>query len=202
MSVKSFNKDQQVITLILGLAIFFIGLFRPFHPFWPILKPSNCDMMTEPRHQSVIEVSGAVKNPGIYTFDKPPTAYQAIQSAGGLTDDSPLSFDTPDDTLDTGMRVELRGSNPQFAQLTITPMSSRKRLVLGVPIRLNQARVEDLAIIPGISHGLARRIVQFRESHGPFKTWNDLRCVKGIGPKKVESFRSYLSLTKTSRNQK
>ncbi|MBW2329630.1 MAG: helix-hairpin-helix domain-containing protein [Deltaproteobacteria bacterium] len=194
MSVKSFNKDQQVITLMLGLAIFFTGIFRPFHPFWPILRPPNSDMMTEPRHQSVIEVSGAVKNPGIYTFDKPPTAYQTIQSIGGPTGERPLSFDTPDDTLDTGMRIELHGSNPQFAQLTLTPMSSRKRLVLGVPVRLNQARVEDLAIIPGISHGLARRIVEFRESHGPFKTWNNLRCVKGIGPKKVKSLQSYLSL--------
>lgn len=191
--MKNFNKDQQVITLILGLAIFFMGLFRPFHPFWPNLRPSNSDMATEPHHQSVIEISGAVKNPGIYTFDKSPTAYQAIQSSGGLTDNRPLSFDTPDDTLDTGMRIEIRGSNPQFSQLDITPMSSRKKLVLGVPIRLNQARVEDLAIIPGINHGLARRIVQFGESHGPFKTWNDLRCVKGIGPKKVKSLQSYLS---------
>ena len=178
---------------MLGLTIFFMGLFRPFHPFWPILRPSNSDITTEPHHQSVIEISGAVKNPGIYTYDKPPTADQAIQSSGGLTDDRPLSFDTPDDTLDTGMRIELRGSNPQFAQLDITPMSSGKKLVLGVPIRLNQARVEDLSIIPGINHGLARRIVQFRESHGPFKTWNDLRCVKGIGPKKVKSLQSYLS---------
>ena len=191
--MKIFNKDQQVITLMLGLTIFFMGLFRPFHPFWPILRPSNSDITTEPHHQSVIEISGAVKNPGIYTYDKPPTADQAIQSSGGLTDDRPLSFDTPDDTLDTGMRIELRGSNPQFAQLDITPMSSGKKLVLGVPIRLNQARVEDLSIIPGINHGLARRIVQFRESHGPFKTWNDLRCVKGIGPMKVKSLQSYLS---------
>jgi competence protein ComEA len=66
---------------------------------------------------------------------------------------------------------------------------------------LNQAAVEDLVMIPGISHRLARRIVEFRESHGPFKTWHQLRRVKGIGPKKVESFRSYLSLTRTSRNQ-
>lgn len=192
--MKIFSKDQQVISFMLGLMIFTIALFRPFHPFRPILRPSNSDMTTEPHHQSVIEISGAVKNPGIYTFDKPPTAYQAIQSSGGVMDDRPLSFDTPDDTLDTGMRIKLRGSNPQFAQLDITPMSSRKRLVLGVPIRLNQARVYELDMIPGISHGLAERIVEFRESHGAFKTWNDLKRVKGIGQKKIEAFKFYLSL--------
>jgi len=74
-------------------------------------------------------------------------------------------------------------------------MDVTKRLVLGIPVDVNQAGIDELAIVPGISHGLARRIVEFRESHGPFRTWNDLRCVKGVGPKNVERFRSYLSLT-------
>jgi competence protein ComEA len=92
------------------------------------------------------------------------------------------------------MRVELHPSNPQSAQLAITPMSSRKRLILGIPIQVNQAPVHDLAIVPGISDSLARRIVESRTSNGPFKTWSDLRRVKGIGPKKVTSLRSYLSV--------
>lgn len=200
--MKVFDKDQQVIALLLGLAILLIGLFRSSHPFPSMLGPSQNDLKTEPYRQSIIEVAGAVKNPGIYTFDKPPTAYQAIQNAGGLISERHLSFGTPEDTLDTGMRLELKESIGDRAQLIITPISSRKRLVLAILIDLNQAGVEDLVMIPGISHRLARRIVEFRESHGPFKTWNNLRCVKGIGPKKVERFRSYLSLTQTSRNQK
>lgn len=174
---------------MLGLAIFFIGLFRLFHPDWPILKPSGNNLTTHHDYQYIIEVEGDVKNAGIYIFDKPPTAYQAIQSAGGPISKPRLLFHMPDDTLDTGIRLELRSTS-----LIITPISSRKRLVLGIPIELNKAGVEDLAIIPGISHGLAQRIVEFRESHGPFKTYNELRRVKGIGPKKVKSFRSYLSL--------
>ncbi len=187
MRVRFFNKDQQVIALILGLTILFIALFRPFHPFGSMLRRSHSNLASEPSHQWIIEVAGAVKNPGIYTFGEPPTASQVIQSTGS-------SFDTLCDALDTGMRVELHGSNAECAQLMITPMSYRKRLVLGIPIELNQAGVDDLAMIPGISHRLATHIVEFRESHGHFKTWNDLRCVKGIGPKKVERFRSYLSL--------
>jgi len=194
IAVKVFNKDQQVITLILGLTILLTGIFSPFHPFGSMPGPSRGNLAPESRHQYIIEVAGAVRNPGIYTFDNPATAYQVIQSTGVPFGERRLSLDTPGDTLDTGMRVELQGSSAECAQVIITPMSYRKRLVLGIPIELNQARVEDLAMIPGISHGLARRIVEFRESHGPFKTWNNLRCVKGIGPKKVESFRSYLNL--------
>jgi len=180
---------------MLGLTILFIVLFRPFHPFGSMLRASHTNLANEPCHQWIVEVAGAVKNPGIYTFDNPPTVYQAIQSTGGSPiGECRLSFDTIADTLDSGMRIELHGWNAECAQFMITPMGYSKRLVLGIPIELNQARVDELAMIPGISHRLAGRIIEFRKSHGDFKTWNDLRCVKGIGPKKVERFRSYLNL--------
>ena len=180
---------------MLGLAILFSALSRPFHPLCGILGSSAVsNVTTEPQVQWLLEVSGAVRNPGIYTFNKIPTVSRAIQSAGGPTDDHPPSSSTSHKTIDTGMRVKLRPSNPQAAQLTITPMSSRKRLILGIPIQVNQAAAEELAIVPGISDSLARRIVEFRKSNGPFNTWSDLRGVKGIGPKRVTSLRSYLSV--------
>jgi len=199
--VKLFRKDQLVIVLLLALAILFIGLFRPSHPFRSMLAPSENNLKTEPHRQWIVEVTGAVKNPGIYSFDTPTTAGQAVQTAGGPTDEHRVLLDTPSNALDTGMRIELQESNGDRLRLIITPMGSRERFVLSIPIDLNQAAVEDLVMIPGISDRLARRIVEFRKSHGPFKTWHELRRVKGIGPKKIERFRSYLNLTRTSRNQ-
>jgi competence protein ComEA len=199
--VKFFRKDQIVIVLLLALAIVFIGLFRPSHPFRSMIGSSRNDLKNKPHRQWIVEVRGAVNNPGIYSFDTPTTADQAIQTAGGPTDAHRFLVGTPGNALDTGMRIELRESNGDRLRIIITPMGSRERFVLSIPIELNQAAVEDLVMIPGISLSLARRIVAFRKSHGPFKTWHEVRRVKGIGPKKVERFRSYLSLTQTSRNQ-
>lgn len=199
--MKSFSKDQQIIALVLGLAILFIGLFCSSHPFRLILGGSKNSVRAEPHRQWIIEVAGAVKTPGIYTFDEPPTINQAIQNAGGPTCEHRLSFDTPGSALNTGMRIELFESNGGAPRITISSMGSRERFVLGIPIELNQAGAEDLAMIPGISHRLARRVVTFRKSHGPFRTWHELRRVKGIGPKKAERFRSYLSLSQTSQDQ-
>jgi competence protein ComEA len=177
-----------------GLAILLISLFRSSHPFWSILGPPQSNLDAEPHHQWTIEVKGLVRSPGIYTFDKPPTVYQAIQTAGGLVGENCLSFDMSHNVLNTGMRVEVRKPNGDQSPLIIAQMGSRERYVLAIPIDLNTAAVEDLVIIPGISRRLAERIVAFRESHGPFKTWDALRRVKGIGPKKVESLRYCLSL--------
>ena len=180
---------------MLGLMIFTIILFRSFHPFQLNLRTTNTNLDSEPHQQSIIEVSGAVKNPGIYTFDVFPTAFLVIQSIyGDLIDEHCFSSDSKGDTLDTGMNIELYGWEAECPLFIITPMSYRKRLVLGIPIKLNQTSSYELDMIPGISHGLAKRIVEFRESHGPFKTWNDLKRVKGIGPKKIEAFKFYLSL--------
>jgi len=190
-----FSKEQKVILLLLGLSIFCLDLFRPFHPVWSKPHPSSTNLTTQSCPQWIIEVAGAVRIPGIYSFNAPPTGNDALQRAGGpMNRDCPAlgQMNTP---LETGTRVELRTSERESGRVTISPIDPGKKFVLGIPVPLNQAGAEALAIIPGISHSLAQRIVEFRKSHGPFKTWHELRRVKGIGPKKVERFRSYLSLT-------
>jgi competence protein ComEA len=191
--VRFFSKDQQAVLLLLGLGVFFIALSNSFGSSWSTLRSSSSHP-AEPRLQWIVEVAGAVRDPGIYIFDKPPTIYQAIQGARGSICGHRFSLDIPCDAVDTGERLDLQVSEGECARVIITPMDSGKKLVLGIPIALNQARAQDLAIIPGISHSLAHRIVKFRQSHGPFKRWKDLKCVKGIGPKRIEKFRSYLTL--------
>ena len=80
-------------------------------------------------------------------------------------------------------------------------MNLRKMLILGEPIDVNQAGIAELALIPGISSGLARRIVEFRESQRHFKTWHELRRVKGVGPVSMKSLRDYLSISHPKNNQ-
>jgi competence protein ComEA len=48
---------------------------------------------------------------------------------------------------------------------------------------LNTAMAADLERLPGIGPVMAKRIVEYRQTHGPFKRLEDLRQVKGIGAK-------------------
>jgi competence ComEA-like helix-hairpin-helix protein len=52
-------------------------------------------------------------------------------------------------------------------------------------IDLNIASESDLCLLPGIGPSLARRIVDYRESHGKFESIKDLVRVPGIGEKKL-----------------
>ncbi len=69
----------------------------------------------------------------------------------------------------------------------------RKQSEIPTPvIDINQASVEDFQKLKGIGPALARRIVAFREKHGPFRRVEDLLAIRGIGPKKWKALRPYL----------
>ena len=48
-------------------------------------------------------------------------------------------------------------------------------------INVNTASVDELVLLPGIGPATAKRIVEYREEHGPFRRIEDLMNVRGIG---------------------
>ena len=62
-------------------------------------------------------------------------------------------------------------------------------------VDINKASVEQLVTIPGVGEATARRIVAFREEHGPFRRVEDLMKVKGIGEKSLEKLRPYVKVS-------
>lgn len=70
------------------------------------------------------------------------------------------------------------------------------------PVNLNIANAQELQQVPGIGPATADKILKMRKSYGPFKTVDDLRAIKGIGPKRLEKMRKYLTVGKTVPAQK
>ena len=61
-------------------------------------------------------------------------------------------------------------------------------------IELNKADWFEFSLLDGIGPTYAQRIVDYRETHGPFESIDDLTLVDGIGPKRLESMRPWLKL--------
>ena len=60
-------------------------------------------------------------------------------------------------------------------------------------VNIDTADADTLAeSLPGIGPVKARRIVEYRERHGPFGTIDALQAVKGIGPVTVARIRAHL----------
>jgi len=59
-------------------------------------------------------------------------------------------------------------------------------------VDINTADWPELAQLPGIGETLARRIVGSRQADGLFTSIDDLRRIRGIGPKTVERVRPFV----------
>jgi len=63
-----------------------------------------------------------------------------------------------------------------------------------VAVDINKATANDLQKLPGIGPSLAKRIVAYREKHGPFRRVEDLMAIKGIGFKKWNEIKPYVNV--------
>jgi competence protein ComEA len=114
-----------------------------------------------------------------------------VKGIGGKTLDKLRPWVTvrePDDAEPTPHAVERLERKP-----TAKPAPSRSgKLKPGdPPLDVNAASEEDIQRLPGVGPTLARRIVETRGAQ-PFRTPDDLRRVKGIGPKSLENIRPFV----------
>ncbi len=65
-------------------------------------------------------------------------------------------------------------------------------IAIDFKIDVNRADWPELTLMPNIGEQLAKRIVADRQERGPYRELAELRRVRGIGPKTLESMRPYL----------
>lgn len=73
-----------------------------------------------------------------------------------------------------------QASQDQLKTLSTVPVAAP----LDAKLDLNHVGLYDLEALPGIGPVMAQRIIDFRDSLGNFKSVDDLKNVKGIGPAK------------------
>ena len=64
------------------------------------------------------------------------------------------------------------------------------------PVNLNTATSEQLQQVPGIGPATASKILQMRKTYGPFKSVDDLLAIRGLGAKRLDKMRKYLTVGK------
>ena len=61
-------------------------------------------------------------------------------------------------------------------------------------VNINTATAQELSTLPGIGEVIAQRIIEYRETEGPFQSINDLLNVKGIGNQCLNSISKYITV--------
>src|SRR5207245_7798480 len=77
--------------------------------------------------------------------------------------------------------------------VSLTPGIAKKKPP-AKPVNINTANSEQLQTVPGIGPATAEKILQMRKSYGAFKSVDDLLAIRGLGPKRLEKMRKYLTV--------
>ena len=161
-------------------------------------QPGADHKIKEASPQMMVHVDGAVKSPGLYALQMVnPRVNDAIQIAGGLTDDANGQGINLASPIEDGQKIYIprKGEEeppeiPQSDQNKATSnKQTNKQRDKKTVVDINQATVDELTKLQGVGEGLAKRIVSDRQKNGPFKTTEDLMRVSGIGMKKFEQFK-------------
>ncbi len=139
----------------------------------------------------IVKVSGW-NNKDKMSFDynrKDSEFEQQVKSAFAELKQSSLSSD---EVVKLG---KLKSINDSLTVLKENKESLDKPLLkLDKKININQVYSADLQILPGIGEVTSERIIDYREQNGGFKKIEDIMNVKGIGPKKFEKIKDYITV--------
>jgi competence protein ComEA len=61
-------------------------------------------------------------------------------------------------------------------------------------VNINTANAEQLQLLPRVGPSLAGRIIDFRETNGPFQSVDEIVAVKGIGERSFAKLEPYLTI--------
>jgi len=135
-----------------------------------------------------VHVVGAVRRPGLFRLKDGTRVADAVARAGGPTRRADLSAVNLAAPLVDGQQVIVPRRGPDGMPAALAGTSAP-----GAKVSLASATAEQLDELPGIGPVTAEKIVDWRTTHGPFRSVDDLDDVPGIGPARIEQLRDLVT---------
>lgn len=133
----------------------------------------------------VVDVTGAVRRPGVYRMPAGSRVNDALSRAGGPAPRAELEAVNLAARLADGQQVVVPERVPGGSAIAGTASEDG-------PISLGTATVEQLEELDGVGPVTAGDIVEFRDEHGGLSSVEQLDQVPGIGPATMEALRKRL----------
>ena len=133
-----------------------------------------------------VDIKGAVKKPGIYQMKVGDRVKDALDAAGGLTEEADSQKVNLAKRLEDQMAIVVPKVGEEAEEIP-AGATSKEEAKEG-KVNINTATVEELKTLKGVGEKKAEAIIEYRKKNGSFQTKEDLMKVRGIGKKLFESF--------------
>jgi competence protein ComEA len=149
-----------------------------------------------------VHVCGAVKQPGVYELAGNRRVFEAVELAGGLSEDAAVSYINLARVVEDGERLyvptldeiaKLKEGGVDI-DLYLDGDGSIGDLESSGKVNINQAGLEELMTLSGIGPSKARSIIDYREQQGRYNSVEELMNVSGIGASTFEKIKDSVIL--------
>lgn len=153
----------------------------------------------------IVHVTGEVNNWGVIELPQGSRIIDAVNKAGGFTDDADVEAVNLAYVLSDGIKVYIPSKNEDpmgdFTTEGYITADSGDNVITGGEkmgeskielVNINKATQTELETLPGIGPSTALKIISYRNENGAFSSIEDIKNVNGIGDSKFESIRDLI----------
>ena len=207
--LKNFNFKQNKTIIIIGIVIT-IGIIIYFFNNNQLEKSNINDEIlvsnniskekstnNEEENIIVIHITGAVKIPGVVRLTEGARIEDAINKAGGLTEDANIANVNLAYVLEDGTKIKIPSITDEITMEEsiintdggegVTDSSNLEKNKTA--ININKADELELQRLQGIGPSLASKIIDYRNNNGNFASIEDIKKVSGIGDSIFENIK-------------
>ena len=203
------NKKQKIIVVVLIIIMcivigYYIISKTEKYDYSDIEKISNIieedqevdDNIIE--NKIVIHITGEVEEEGVIELEKGARISDAIEEAGGTTEEADLSNVNLAYSLSDGQKVKIPNINEKDEEIIVVEEKAGDNIIIEgnkskeEKININKAAQTEIETLPGIGPSTALKIINYRNEHGKFKNIEDIKNVSGIGDSKFENIKEYI----------
>lgn len=196
---KTLFKGAVIVTIVIVAALFFTfrGEEDEFSEQFTDQTASAAASQSEDEEQTpavseiYVDISGQVKNPGVYQVPEGTRIFEVIEKAGGLTGDAWMDQVNQAEAVSDGQKIIIpeKSDAETSAGAAAQPGKNAQGL-----ININTADSAVLQEIPGVGPATAEKILAYRTENGRFSSIEDIRNVSGIGEKTFEKMKDRITV--------
>lgn len=226
--IKNLNNKQKIIVIIVGIiamTLIFLALYKIFYAEEPDIISTNNETtneitenttpeskigLLESKKTITVHVIGEVNTPGVVTLEEGARIIDAINAAGGKTEEADLSKVNLAYVIEDGVQIYIPsitevvnvGDNEKNEYIRedagdgiiITSATQENGEEKETQVNINTANLEKLQTLPGIGESIAQKIIDYREQNGKFETIDDIKNVSGIGESKFNNIKDKITV--------
>lgn len=153
----------------------------------------------------MVHVIGEVNKPGVVKLQDGARIIDAIEAAGGQTENADLAMVNLAYVLEDGTQIYIPKYGDNLEEISIVKDDAGEGIIKDssandeknskdTKVNINTATKEKLTTLPGIGDAMAEKIIEYRTQNGKFSNIEDIKKVNGIGDSKFNNIKDRITI--------